>query len=162
MAFSDALFANITRLCMCNMEDALRNQLNVGTQTAGPLAAWNWSTIVVHSATSRFVDCKKLQVTYFTNSLDAIPDGQTPSTITMCLYDELVDEVNPGDRVVITGIYRAAPVRVNPTKRTMKSVFRTYLDVLHVQKTNKKQLRNETDDEIQHSAMKYFSSMADK
>ena len=31
----------------------------------------------------------------------------------------------PGDRAVITGVYRAVPMRVNPRMRSVKTVFRT-------------------------------------
>jgi DNA replication licensing factor MCM4 len=40
----------------------------------------------------------------------------------------------PGDRVVVTGVYRAVPMRVNPRMRNVKSVFRTYIDVIHFKK----------------------------
>lgn len=62
---------------------------------------------------------------------DAVPDGQTPHTVSLSVYDELVDVSKPGDRLVVTGIFRSIPVRVNPNPRqgTMKSLFKTYLDV---------------------------------
>ena len=34
---------------------------------------------------------------------DAIPDGETPHTINMCVFDDLVDVGKPGDRVEVTG-----------------------------------------------------------
>ena len=63
---------------------------------------------------------------------DAVPDGQTPHTVSLSVYDELVDVSKPGDRLVITGIFRSIPVRVNPRQRTLKSLFKTYLDVVHI------------------------------
>jgi DNA replication licensing factor MCM4 len=48
------------------------------------------------------------------------------------VYDELVDVSKPGDRLIVTGIFRSIPVRVNPRQRTLKSLFKTYLDVVHV------------------------------
>lgn len=30
--------------------------------------------------------------------IDSIPDGQTPHTVTLCVYDALVDVARPGDR----------------------------------------------------------------
>ena len=65
---------------------------------------------------------------------DAVPDGQTPHTVSLCIYDELVDICKPGDRVSVTGIFRSVPVRVNPRMRTIKTLFKTYLDVLHVRR----------------------------
>jgi DNA replication licensing factor MCM4 len=72
------------------------------------------------------------QVIRLQETPDAVPDGQTPHTVSLSVYDELVDVSKPGDRVVVTGIYRSVPVRVNPNQRTIKSLFRTYLDVVHL------------------------------
>lgn len=69
-----------------------------------------------------------------------MPDGQTPHTVSLCLYDELVDLVKPGDRIHLTGIFRSVPVRLNPRQRVIKSLFKTYLDVVHVKKTDKKRM----------------------
>ncbi|THH00256.1 hypothetical protein EW026_g2226 [Hermanssonia centrifuga] len=63
---------------------------------------------------------------------DAVPDGQTPHTVSLSVYDELVDVSKPGDRLVVMGIYRSVAVRVNPRQRTLKSLFKTFLDVVHV------------------------------
>lgn len=76
------------------------------------------------------------QVVRLQETPDAVPDGQTPHTVSLCVYDELVDLVKPGDRVVITGIFRSIPVRVNPRMRSIKSLFKTYVDVVHVKRTN--------------------------
>lgn len=65
---------------------------------------------------------------------DAVPDGQTPQTVSLCVYDELVDVTKPGDRLVVTGIFRSVPVRVNPRQRTIKSLFKTFLDVVHIRR----------------------------
>lgn len=67
---------------------------------------------------------------------DAVPDGQTPHTVSLCAYDELVDLVKPGDRVTVTGIFRSIPVRQNPRQRSIKALFKTYVDVVHVKRTN--------------------------
>lgn len=71
---------------------------------------------------------------------DAVPDGQTPHTVSLCLYDELVDLVKPGDRIALTGIFRSVPVRLNPKQRVIKSLFKTYLDVVHIKKTDVKRM----------------------
>ncbi|KAG5639766.1 hypothetical protein H0H81_000046 [Sphagnurus paluster] len=72
------------------------------------------------------------QVIRLQETPDAVPDGQTPHTVSLSVYDELVDVSKPGDRLVVCGIFRSIPVRVNPRQRTLKSLFKTYLDVVHV------------------------------
>ncbi|KAG6864697.1 hypothetical protein C0991_007801 [Blastosporella zonata] len=72
------------------------------------------------------------QVIRLQETPDAVPDGQTPHTVSLSVYDELVDVSKPGDRLVVCGIFRSVPVRVNPRQRTLKSLFKTYLDVVHV------------------------------
>ena len=42
-----------------------------------------------------------------------MPPGQTPYTVVVIAHANLVDKVQPGDRVTVTGIYRAAPLKVN-------------------------------------------------
>jgi DNA replication licensing factor MCM4 len=80
------------------------------------------------------------QVIKLQETPDSVPAGQTPHSVSMCAYDELVDLCKAGDRVEITGIFKAAGVRVNPRQRTQKSIFKTYIDVLHIQKVDKKRM----------------------
>ncbi len=49
-----------------------------------------------------------------------IPEGETPHNVTMLCYDEMVDSAKPGDRVTITGIYKATALRVNPRLKALK------------------------------------------
>lgn len=69
-----------------------------------------------------------------------VPDGQTPHSLSVVVYDELVDVCRAGDRVQMTGIFRSVPVRVNPRQRVVKSLYKTYVDVFHIQKTEKGRL----------------------
>lgn len=80
------------------------------------------------------------QVVRIQETPDSVPDGQTPHSVSICVYDELVDVCRAGDRVEITGIYRSVPVRVNSVQRTLKNLFKTYIDVVHIQKVDKKRL----------------------
>ncbi|OBZ81830.1 DNA replication licensing factor MCM4 [Choanephora cucurbitarum] len=81
------------------------------------------------------------QVARIQETPDVVPDGQTPQTVSMCLYDDLVDVGKPGDRLEVTGIFRGVPVRVNPRQRTIRALFRTYLDVVHIKRTDKKRVQ---------------------
>jgi DNA replication licensing factor MCM4 len=74
---------------------------------------------------------------------DAIPEGETPHTVSLCAFDELVDAAKPGDRVEVTGVYRAVPMRVAPGQRTLRSVYKTYIDVIHLRKDAPERLRND-------------------
>jgi DNA replication licensing factor MCM4 len=88
------------------------------------------------------------QVCRLQETPDSIPDGQTPHTVSLCLYDDLVDASKPGDRLEVTGIFRSVPVRVNPRNTTVKSLFKTYLDVVHLKKTNSKRVEDHIDESI--------------
>lgn len=80
------------------------------------------------------------QVIKLQETPDDMPDGQTPHSVSLCAYDELVDVCKAGDRVEITGIFKCNQVRINPRQRSVKNIFKTYVDALHIQKVDKKRL----------------------
>ena len=65
---------------------------------------------------------------------DEIPEGQTPHTVNIFAFDSLVDVAKPGDRVEITGIYKAKATRINNKRRTVKALYNTYIDAIHFKK----------------------------
>ena len=64
---------------------------------------------------------------------DQVPAGQTPASVVTFCFDDLVDTCQPGDKVEITGVLRAQPVRVHPKISKLKSIYKTYVDVIHFQ-----------------------------
>jgi len=86
--------------------------------------------MMVHNRSS-FADKQQVKLQ---ETPEHIPEGETPHTVVLFAHDDLVDAVLPGDRVKVTGVFRAVPVRPNPRQRTTRSVFRTFLDVVHVQR----------------------------
>lgn len=62
---------------------------------------------------------------------DQVPAGQTPASVVTFCFDDLVDKCQPGDKVEVVGILRAQPVRVNPKLTKLKSIYKTYVDVIH-------------------------------
>ena len=81
-----------------------------------------------------------------------VPEGETPYTVHLCAYDDLVDSVKPGDRVEVIGIYKAMGVRVDSTKRTLKNVYRTYIDVINYVKADRRRYNVDTNEPQQKKA----------
>ena len=77
------------------------------------------------------------QIVKLQETPDIVPDGQTPHSVSLCIYDELVDSCRAGDRVEVCGIFKSSPVKVSPRLRVVKSLFKTYLDVVHIKKVDK-------------------------
>ncbi|KIW14868.1 hypothetical protein PV08_07653 [Exophiala spinifera] len=113
-----------------------RGKIAEPTQCPRPACKSRDSMEIVHN---RCVFADK-QVIKLQETPDSVPDGQTPHSVSLCVYDELVDVCKAGDRIEVTGIFRGNPVRVNPRQRTVKALFKTYVDVLHVQKVDKRKL----------------------
>lgn len=91
---------------------------------------------LVHNR-SHFTD---KQLVKLQESQEDMAAGQTPHNILMFAYNDLVDKVHPGDRITVTGIYRAIPIQENPRMRTVSSVYKTHIDVVHFRKLDKKRL----------------------
>ncbi|CDK27050.1 unnamed protein product [Kuraishia capsulata CBS 1993] len=91
---------------------------------------------IVHNRSS-FAD---RQVIKLQETPDNIPDGQTPHSVSLCVYDELVDATRAGDRIEVCGIFRSTPVRTNPRQRAVKALYKTYLDIVHIRKIDRKRM----------------------
>ncbi|CAA9990778.1 DNA replication licensing factor MCM4, putative [Plasmodium knowlesi strain H] len=70
-----------------------------------------------------------------------LKQGETPQSISIYAYDDLIDYTKPGDTVELTGILKASPVRLNPRSRCYNSVHRTYINVIHIRKENKQKMK---------------------
>ncbi|VEN42706.1 unnamed protein product [Callosobruchus maculatus] len=101
----------------------------------------NYCFTLVHNR-SQFTD---KQMVKLQESPDDMPAGQTPYTVVLFAHNDLIDVVHPGDRVTVTGIYRAQPLQVNPRMRNIRSVYKTHIDVLHFRKIDQKRLYEEED-----------------
>ncbi|RTG80581.1 DNA replication licensing factor MCM4 [Schistosoma bovis] len=87
-----------------------------------------------------FVDKQMIKLQ---ESPENMPASQTPHTVLMYAHEELVDKIQPGDRVIVTGIYRAIPLRMSNRQRTLKAVYKTYIDVLHFLREGDDRVQND-------------------
>jgi DNA replication licensing factor MCM4 len=121
------------RCTKCNHEVVTRNDRgNIDEPSRCPNGACQakFTMQLVYNC-SAFVDKQMIKIQEAPND---IPEGETPHTVTMFTRQDLVDAAKPGDRVRVVGIYRAQPVRVNPRGREVKSIYKTFIDVMHVEK----------------------------
>lgn len=65
---------------------------------------------------------------------EAIPDGETPQSILVLVMDDLLDICRPGDRVEISGIFKAESIRIMPRSRNLKNIFRTTIETCNVKR----------------------------
>jgi len=117
----------------CTVEDC-KNEVSV------PLSQWeieeptqcdrcgNKAFAIQHNDSS-FADRQLLKLQ---EPPELVPDGETPQNVAVCVFDELVDQVRPGDRVEITGIYKAAAVRPNKNWKESNAIYRTFIDAISI------------------------------
>ncbi|WJZ83256.1 hypothetical protein VitviT2T_002954 [Vitis vinifera] len=125
-----------------------RGRINEPTTCGRPECLAKNSMTLIHNR-CRFAD---KQIVRLQETPDDIPEGGTPHTVSLLMHDKLVDAGKPGDRVEVTGIYRAMSVRVGPTQRTVKSLFKTYIDCLHLKKTDKSRMQAEDPMEVENGS----------
>ncbi|XP_045522203.1 DNA replication licensing factor MCM4 [Pieris brassicae] len=73
---------------------------------------------------------------------DDMPAGRTPATVSVMAHGALVEGVGAGERVAVTGVFRAAPASVNPRRATLRALHRTHIDSLHYKKTHSDRLHD--------------------
>jgi len=145
---SDLVPDMMSGLFRCTTEDC-KNEVEV------PLSHWtieeptrcdgcgaSHSFQIVHN------ECKfsDRQVLKLQETPELVPEGETPQNVAVCIFDDLVDTVRPGDRVEVTGIYRAAPVRPMRNQKMCSSVYRTYIDAISVAAETKGRVESSTED----------------
>ena len=97
---------------------------------------------IVHNR-STFIDKQQVKLQ---EAPENVPEGETPCTIVLYVFEEMVDFVKPGDRVVVTGIFRALARRMNPRQRTINSIFNTVIDAIHFEKGDKNKMTTSKSD----------------
>ncbi|CAI4229912.1 unnamed protein product [Auanema sp. JU1783] len=95
-------------------------------------------------------------------SPDDMPSGQTPHTVTVFVHNNLVENVQPGDRVTLTGIYRTQASKVNPRQRSLISVYKTNIDALHFRKTDSSRLHQDNGDNLPEDRVQQIMNLASK
>eukprot|EP00928_Gymnodinium_smaydae_P038199 TRINITY_DN2638_c1_g1_i1.p1 TRINITY_DN2638_c1_g1~~TRINITY_DN2638_c1_g1_i1.p1 ORF type:complete len:893 (-),score=222.78 TRINITY_DN2638_c1_g1_i1:1573-4251(-) len=72
------------------------------------------------------------QIVKLQETPEIVPEGETPQNVVIYCYDDLVDRVRPGDRVDVTGIYRASVVRPMRNWSKCSAVYRTHVDAISI------------------------------
>lgn len=144
---SDLVPDMLSAVFRCTVEDC-KNEVAV------PLSHWeieeptqcdrcgNKSFSIIHNE-STFSDRQMLKLQ---ETPELVPDGETPQNVAVCVFDDLVDQVRPGDRVEVTGIYRASAVRPNKNWRQCSAVYRTYVDAISIASERKGRVDVPTDE----------------
>jgi MCM P-loop domain/MCM OB domain len=92
-------------------------------------------TCSTKSSSFQLLHCRSLyadkQMVRLQETPDEVPAGQTPASVVTFCFDDLVDAFSPGDKVEVTGVLRAQPVRVHPKLSKVKAIYKTYIDVIH-------------------------------
>jgi len=87
------------------------------------------------SVLSRFQDKQIVKIQELPETSE---DGLVPSTITAIACSFLADHLIPGDRVKITGVFRAVPLKLNYIHSTIKSAFKTYVEMNSFEKISER------------------------
>jgi len=145
---SDLVPDMMTGLFQCTVEDC-KNEVQV------QLSHWtidepihcdncgaNRSFQLIHN------DCtfSDRQILKLQETPEKVPEGETPQTVVVCCFDDLVDQVRPGDRVEVTGIYKASTVKARPNLRMCNAVYRTYIDAIAIAAEQKGRVEFQDDD----------------
>ncbi|KAH9386788.1 DNA replication licensing factor MCM4 [Nematocida major] len=88
-------------------------------------------TMEMNSALSTFQDKQVIKIQELP---EAVTDGLVPCAITVLASHILTDKLVPGDKVTITGVYRAVPLKLNYIHRTIRSSFKTYIEMVSYRK----------------------------
>jgi DNA replication licensing factor MCM4 len=116
------------RCCRCShVVEVMIERGRIEEPSSCPACQINNAMEIVHNR-CLFSDKQMIRMQ---ETADEVPEGEMPYSTSIFAFDDLVDSVRPGDRVEITGIYRAVPKRANPRIRTIKSVYKTYIDCIH-------------------------------
>ncbi|QPG73625.1 DNA replication licensing factor, mcm4 component [Brettanomyces nanus] len=113
-----------------------RGLIQEPTKCPRPICGATNSMQLIHNRSS----FANKQVIKLQETPDLVPDGQTPHSVSLCVYDELVDTCRAGDRVDVCGIFKSSPVKVNPRQRALRTLYKTYVDVVHIKKTDARRL----------------------
>ena len=114
----------------CAEEVVIDGELSQPVKCLNPLCQSSHSYQLIHNR-CQFED---KQLVKLQETPDSIPEGETPHSVSLYLYKDVVDSVKPGDRVEVTGVFRALAARTNPRQSTLQTVYKTYIDAIHIRK----------------------------
>ena len=90
---------------------------------------------------------------------ESIPAGQTPVSVLCSVYYEHLNVMQPGDRVIVTGILRNIANRQSTRKRSYSRTTKTVVEVVHVRHDDSK-IAKEVDLQLNNSDVLQIKQIA--
>jgi DNA replication licensing factor MCM4 len=131
---SDLMPDMVSAVFRCSVEncgneaEVAMNHWTIEEPTKCEQCGGNRTFQLVHNECS-FMD---KQVLKLQETPELVPEGETPQNVAVTCHEDLVDQVRPGDRVSVTGIFRATAVKPLPNLKQQNAVYRTYLDSISI------------------------------
>lgn len=119
------------KCCICDKKEFTENDKNTITEPAECKNCKSKHSFEIQHNRCIYYDKQHIKLQ---ETPEHMPEGETPLTIHLCCYYDLVDTVKPGDRINVIGIFRAQSLKINPNIRMLKSIFKTYIDVIYFKK----------------------------
>ena len=123
-------FFQCTVCLHCTEVVVVDGELNQPIKCLNPLCHSSHSYQLIHNR-CQFED---KQLVKLQETPDSIPEGETPHSLSLYLYRDVVDSIKPGDRVEVTGVFRALAAKSNPRQSTLQTVYKTYIDAIHIRR----------------------------
>ena len=89
---------------------------------------------IIHNACS-FTDKQFIK---FQELPEMVPEGETPSSVTIIALGSNVDGMRPGDRVEVVGIYRVNASKLQKNQSIVFSIYNAYIDMISFNRVEEK------------------------
>ena len=121
----------VLRCTLCS--SILKFHMTKSTQLPNRCESCKKPTLELDEEMSGFTDMQRAEAQEL---LERTKGGTPASRIELVIEDDLVNTINPGDNIQITGVMRIKPL-VNPKKPGKVTTYSKYIDIIHILNTQK-------------------------